>query len=152
MANFNKVILLGNLTRDPEVKQVGNGLTVAKLGMAVNRSYTTNGEKREETCYVDLTAFGRQAEVLGQYAGKGRPLMIEGRLQYSQWEDKTTGQKRNKLDVVIENFQFVGGRDAGEGGGGGGGGGGRGARSSGGGGGGYEDASGGAADFDGIPF
>ncbi|MDA0374833.1 MAG: single-stranded DNA-binding protein, partial [Planctomycetota bacterium] len=113
MANFNKVILLGNLTRDPEVKQVGNGLTVAKLGMAVNRSYTTNGEKREETCYVDLTAFGRQAEVLGQYAGKGRPLMIEGRLQYSQWEDKTTGQKRNKLDVVIENFQFVGGRDAG---------------------------------------
>ncbi|MDA0933364.1 MAG: single-stranded DNA-binding protein [Planctomycetota bacterium] len=151
MANFNKVILLGNLTRDPEVKQVGNGLTVAKLGMAVNRSYTTNGEKREETCYVDLTAFGRQAEVLGQYAGKGRPLMIEGRLQYSQWEDKTTGQKRNKLDVVIENFQFVGGRDAGEDGGGGGGGG-RGARSSGGGGGGYEDASGGAADFDGIPF
>lgn len=150
MANFNKVILLGNLTRDPEVKQVGNGLTVAKLGMAVNRSYTTNGEKREETCYVDLTAFGRQAEVLGQYAGKGRPLMIEGRLQYSQWEDKTTGQKRNKLDVVIENFQFVGGRDAGEDGGGGGGG--RGARSSGGGGGGYEDASGGAADFDGIPF
>lgn len=150
MANFNKVILLGNLTRDPEVKQVGNGLTVAKLGMAVNRSYTTNGEKREETCYVDLTAFGRQAEVLGQYAGKGRPLMIEGRLQYSQWEDKTTGQKRNKLDVVIENFQFVGGRDAGEGGGGGGGGG-RGSRSSGGGGG-YEDASGGAADFDGIPF
>ena len=149
MANFNKVILLGNLTRDPEVKQVGNGLTVAKLGMAVNRSYTTNGEKREETCYVDLTAFGRQAEVLGQYAGKGRPLMIEGRLQYSQWEDKTTGQKRNKLDVVIENFQFVGGRDAGEGGGGGGGGG-RGSRSSGGGG--YEDASGGAADFDGIPF
>jgi single-strand DNA-binding protein len=149
MANFNKVILLGNLTRDPEVKQVGNGLTVAKLGMAVNRTYTTNGEKREETCFVDLTAFGRQAEVLGQYAGKGRPLMIEGRLQYSQWEDKTSGQKRNKLDVVIENFQFVGGREAGEGGGGGGG---RGSRSSGGGGGGFEDSAGGAADFDGIPF
>jgi single-strand DNA-binding protein len=148
MANFNKVILLGNLTRDPEVRQVGNGLTVAKLGMAVNRNFTVNGEKREETCFVDLTAFGRQAEVLGQYAGKGRPLMIEGRLQYSQWEDKTSGQKRNKLEVVIENFQFVGGREAGEGGGGGGGG--RGSRSSGGGG--FEDSAGGAADFDGIPF
>jgi single-strand DNA-binding protein len=148
MANFNKVILLGNLTRDPEVRQVGNGLTVAKLGMAVNRNFTVNGEKREETCFVDLTAFGRQAEVLGQYAGKGRPLMIEGRLQYSQWEDKTSGQKRNKLEVVIENFQFVGGREAGEGGGGGGGG--RGSRSSGGGG--FEESAGGAADFDGIPF
>lgn len=148
MANFNKVILLGNLTRDPEVRQVGNGLTVAKLGMAVNRNFTVNGEKREETCFVDLTAFGRQAEVLGQYAGKGRPLMIEGRLQYSQWEDKTSGQKRNKLEVVIENFQFVGGREAGEGGGGGGGG--RSSRSSGGGG--FEDSAGGAADFDGIPF
>ncbi len=149
MANFNKVILLGNLTRDPEVRQVGGGQSVAKLGMAVNRTFTVNGEKREETCYVDLTAWGRQAEVLGQYAGKGRPLMIEGRLQYSQWEDKATGQKRNKLEVVIENFQFVGGREAGEGGGGGGGG--RGARSSGGGGD-FEDSAGGAADFDGIPF
>jgi single-strand DNA-binding protein len=148
MANFNKVILLGNLTRDPEVRQVGGGQSVAKLGMAVNRTFTVNGEKREETCYVDLTAWGRQAEVLGQYAGKGRPLMIEGRLQYSQWEDKATGQKRNKLEVVIENFQFVGGREAGEGGGGGGG---RGARSSGGGGD-FEDSAGGAADFDGIPF
>ncbi|MGA1523385.1 MAG: single-stranded DNA-binding protein [Planctomycetota bacterium] len=148
MANFNKVILLGNLTRDPEVRQVGGGQSVAKLGMAVNRTFTVNGEKREETCYVDLTAWGRQAEVLGQYAGKGRPLMIEGRLQYSQWEDKATGQKRNKLEVVIENFQFVGGREAGEGGGGGGG---RGARSSGDGGG-FEDSAGGAADFDGIPF
>ncbi|MEY2980272.1 MAG: Single-stranded DNA-binding protein [Planctomycetota bacterium] len=147
MANFNKVILLGNLTRDPEVRQVGGGQSVAKLGMAVNRTFTVNGEKREETCYVDLTAWGRQAEVLGQYAGKGRPLMIEGRLQYSQWEDKATGQKRNKLEVVIENFQFVGGREAGEGGGGGG----RGARSSGGGGD-FEDSAGGAADFDGIPF
>ncbi|MGA1607871.1 MAG: single-stranded DNA-binding protein [Planctomycetota bacterium] len=147
MANFNKVILLGNLTRDPEVRQVGGGQSVAKLGMAVNRTFTVNGEKREETCYVDLTAWGRQAEVLGQYAGKGRPLMIEGRLQYSQWEDKATGQKRNKLEVVIENFQFVGGREAGEGGGGGG----RGARSSGDGGG-FEDSAGGAADFDGIPF
>jgi single-strand DNA-binding protein len=148
MANFNKVILLGNLTRDPEVRQVGGGQSVAKLGMAVSRTFTVNGEKREETCYVDLTAWGRQAEVLGQYAGKGRPLMIEGRLQYSQWEDKATGQKRNKLEVVIENFQFVGGREAGEGGGGGGG---RGARSSGGGGD-FEDSAGGAADFDGIPF
>ncbi|MGA0059040.1 MAG: single-stranded DNA-binding protein [Planctomycetota bacterium] len=147
MANFNKVILLGNLTRDPEVRQVGGGQSVAKLGMAVNRTFTVNGEKREETCYVDLTAWGRQAEILAQYAGKGRPLMIEGRLQYSQWEDKATGQKRNKLEVVIENFQFVGGREAGEGGGGGG----RGARSSGGGGD-FEDSAGGAADFDGIPF
>jgi single-strand DNA-binding protein len=151
MANFNKVILLGNLTRDPELRYTQGGQAVAKIGMAVSRTFTVNGERRENTCFVDLTAWGKQAETINQYATKGRPLLIEGRLEYSQWDDKQTGQKRSKLEVVIENFQFVGGREgAGAGGGGGGGGGGRaqqgGGDEGGGGGGGAE------ADFDGIPF
>lgn len=144
MANFNKVILLGNLTRDPELRYTQGGQPVAKLGMAVNRVYTVNGERRENTCFVDLTAWGKQAETINQYASKGRPLLIEGRLEYSQWEDKQSGQKRSKLEVVIENFQFVGSREGSEGGGGG-----RGRR---GGAGPAEQEAGGEADFDGIPF
>lgn len=118
MANFNKVILLGNLTRDVEVRYTQSGLAIAKTGLAVNRrSKSQDGEQRETTCFVDVTAFGKQAEVLEQYVSKGSPLFIEGRLEYSTWEDKNGGGKRSKLEVVIENFQFVGGRGEGQGGG-----------------------------------
>ncbi len=117
MANFNKVILLGNLTRDVEVRFSQNELAIGKFGMAVNRQTTSrDGEKRESTCFVDLTAFGRQAEVLQQYVGKGSPLFVEGRLEYSTWEAKEGG-KRSKLEVIVENFQFVGGRGENTGGG-----------------------------------
>jgi single-strand DNA-binding protein len=130
MASFNKVMLLGNLTRDPEVKYTPKGSAVADIGLAVNRTYTTDGgEKREETTFVDVTMWGRQAEIAGEYLKKGRPLFVEGRLQLDTWDDKQTGQKRSKLRVVCENFQMLGSRDGGESGGGGGGGG----RSSGGG-------------------
>ena len=126
MANFNKVYLMGNLTRDVEVRYSQGGTAVAKLGMAINRKFTTNGETRETTCFVDLTAFGRQAEVLNQYVSKGSPLFVEGRLEFSTWEAQD-GAKRSKLAVVIENFQFLGGRGGeargGEAGGGQGGGG-----------------------------
>ena len=122
MANFNKVILLGNLTRDVELRHSQAGLPIAKLGMAINRRFGgQDGEQKETTCFVDLTAFGKQAEVLNQYVGKGSPLFVEGRLEYSTW-DGQDGQKHSKLAVVIENFQFVG-APRGEGGGAGGGGG-----------------------------
>ena len=108
MANFNKVILLGNLTRDIELRYTQGGTAVGKTGMAINRRFNTQGgDTREETCFVDLTVWGRQAEILNQYAGKGRPLFVEGRLEYSTWEDKDGGGKRSKLAVVVENFQFV---------------------------------------------
>ena len=117
MPNYNKVILMGNLTRDPEVRYTSGGTAIAKLGMAINRHWTTKeGEKKEETTFVDVDAFGRQAEVIGQYMKKGKPVMIEGRLKYDQWEDKQTGQKRSKMGVILENFQFIDSR--GEGGGG----------------------------------
>jgi single-strand DNA-binding protein len=123
MASFNKVMLLGNLTRDPEVKYTPKGSAVADIGLAVNRTYTTDGgEKREETTFVDVTMWGRQAEIAGEYLKKGRPLFVEGRLQLDTWDDKQTGQKRSKMRVVCENFQMLGSRDGGgEGGGGGGG-------------------------------
>jgi single-strand DNA-binding protein len=121
MASFNKVMLLGNLTRDPEVKYTPKGSAVADIGLAVNRTYTTDGgEKREETTFVDVTMWGRQAEIAGEYLKKGRPLFVEGRLQLDTWDDKQTGQKRSKLRVVCENFQMLGSRDGGESGGGGG--------------------------------
>jgi single-strand DNA-binding protein len=124
MASYNKVMLLGNLTRDPEVKYTPKGSAVADIGLAVNRTYTTDGgEKREEVTFVDVTMWGRQAEIAGEYLKKGRPLFVEGRLQLDTWDDKQTGQKRSKLRVVCENFQMLGSRDGGgEGGGGGGGG------------------------------
>ncbi|MFK5924318.1 MAG: single-stranded DNA-binding protein [Verrucomicrobiota bacterium] len=120
MANLNKVMLIGNLTRDPEVRYTPKGTAVTDLGLAINRNYSTDdGEKREETTFVDITFWGRQAETLGQYMKKGRPLYVEGRLQLDSWDDKTTGQKRSKLKVVGDNFQFLGGRDDNGGGGGG---------------------------------
>ena len=121
-ASFNKVILLGNLTRDPEVRYTPKGTAVTELGMAVNRVYTAeNGEKREETTFVDVTLWGRTAEIAGEYLKKGRPVLIEGRLQLDTWDDKQSGQKRSKLKVVGEGLQLLGGRPGGGSGGGGGG-------------------------------
>ncbi len=118
MANLNKVLLMGNLTRDPEVRYTPKGTAVAELGIAVNRVYSgENGEKREEVTFVDVTVWGRTAENVGEYLKKGRPVFIEGRLQLDSWEDKTSGQKRNKLKVVADNVQFLGSpRGAGGGG------------------------------------
>jgi single-strand DNA-binding protein len=108
MASYNKVILVGNLTRDPELRYTPKGTAIAKIGLAVNRVWTTEGgEKKEEVTFVDIEAFGRQAETIGQYLKKGRPVMVEGRLKLDQWEDKQSGQKRSKLGVVLENFQFL---------------------------------------------
>ena len=111
MASYNKVILMGNLTRDPEMRVTPNGNSICKLGLAVSRTFSTrDGERREETTFVDIDAFGKQAEVIAKYMRKGRPIMIEGRLKLDQWETND-GQKRSKLGVILENFQFIGGRD-----------------------------------------
>ena len=120
MASFNKVILLGNLTRDPEVRYTPKGTAVTDLGLAVNRTYTAdNGEKREEVTFVDVTFWGRTAEVAGEYLKKGRPVFVEGRLQLDSWDDKQSGQKRTKLKVIGENMQMLGApRGAGGSGGG----------------------------------
>jgi single-strand DNA-binding protein len=121
MANLNKVLLIGNLTRDPELRVTPGGLSICKFGLAVNRNFTDkNGEKREETTFVDIDAFGRQAETISKYVTKGKPLLVEGRLKLDQWEDKNSGEKRSRLGVVLENFQFLGGRESDGGGGGGG--------------------------------
>ncbi|MBS3733502.1 MAG: single-stranded DNA-binding protein [Phycisphaerae bacterium] len=119
MANYNKVLLIGNLTRDPQLTYLPSQTPVTEIGLAVNRRWRgQDGEQREETCFVDCKAFGRQAEVLNQYMSKGRPLFIEGRLQLDTWEGKD-GQKRSKHRVVIERFQFLGGGPGGDGGQGG---------------------------------
>ncbi len=117
MASFNKVILLGNLTRDPEVRYTPKGSAVCDLGIAVNRAYTTEGgERREEVTFVDVVLWARLAEIAGEYLRKGRPVFIEGRLQMDSWDDKQTGQKRTKLRVVGESMQLLGSRPAGAGG------------------------------------
>jgi single-strand DNA-binding protein len=114
MASFNKVILLGNLTRDPEVRYTPKGSAVCDLGLAVNRNYTLdNGEKREEVTFVDVVLWARLAEIAGEYLKKGRPVFIEGRLQMDSWDDKQTGQKRTKLRVVGETMQLLGSRPGG---------------------------------------
>src|ERR1700759_4512239 len=119
MASFNKVILVGNLTRDPELRYTPKGTAVAKVGLAVNRNWTSeSGEKKEEVTFVDVDIFGRQEENVSQYMRKGRPILVEGRLKLDQWDDKQTGQKRSRLGVVAETVQFLG--SPGEGGGGGG--------------------------------
>ena len=118
MASFNKVILVGNLTRDPELRYTPKGLAIAKIGIAVNRQWRTEtGEQKEEVTFVDVDAFGKQAETLGQYMRKGSPILIEGRLRLDQWDDKQTGQKRSKLGVVVEGFQFLGSGQRSDGGG-----------------------------------
>ena len=120
MASFNKVILMGNLTRDPELRVTTGGLSICKLSMATNRVYQTrDGEKKEEVTYVDIDAFGRQAETLSKYMSKGRALLVEGRLKLDSWETPQ-GDKRSKLGVVLENFQFTGDRGGGGGAGAGG--------------------------------
>lgn len=108
MANFNKVILAGNLTRDPELRYTPKGTAVARITLAVNRSYQSEGgEKKEEVSFVDVDIWGRQAEVISQYLKKGRPLLVEGRLKQDTWEDKNTKQKQSKLKVVLESFSFI---------------------------------------------
>ena len=108
MANFNKVILIGNLTRDPELRYTPKGTAIAKIGLAINRTWKTETrETKEEVTFVDIDAFGRQAETLGQYMKKGRPIMIEGQLKLDTWDDKQTNQKRSRLGVVMETFQFL---------------------------------------------
>lgn len=107
MANFNKVMLMGNLTRDIELRHTPNNLAIAKLGLAINRRYkTADGQQKEETTFVDCDAFGRTAEVMSQYLKKGRPVFVEGYLRLDQWEGKD-GSKQSKLKVVVENFQFI---------------------------------------------
>ena len=105
---------MGNLTRDPEVKYTPKGTAVTELALAVNRQYTLDsGEKREEVTFVDVTLWGRQAEVAAEYLKKGRPVFIEGRLQLDTWDDKQSGQKRSKLRVVAEGMQLIGSRGGG---------------------------------------
>ncbi len=109
MASFNKVILVGNLTRDPELRYTPKGMAIAKIGLAVNRNWTSeSGEKKEEVTFIDVDIFGRTAENVAQYMRKGRPMLIEGRLRLDQWDDKQTGQKRSRLGVVAETVQFLG--------------------------------------------
>ena len=109
MANLNKVFLMGNMTRDPELRYTPNGTPLCEFGLAVNRTYKTGeGEQREETCFVDVTMWGRRAVVISEYFTKGRPIFIEGRLKLDQWE--TAEGRRSKLTVVAENFEFIGGR------------------------------------------
>jgi single-strand DNA-binding protein len=115
MASFNKVILAGNLTRDPEMRYTTKGTAVAKLGLAVNRTWRNEaGETKEEVTFVDVDAFGKQAEVISQYLRKGGPILLEGRLKLDQWDDKQTGQKRSRLGVVLESFTFIGGPSRGD--------------------------------------
>ncbi len=123
MASFNKVMLMGNLTRDPQLRTLpgGNNTNVAEFGLATSRRFRTHdGEDREDVCFVDCTAFGKQADVIAQFCTKGKPIFIEGRLKFDSWDDKNGGGKRSKLSVVVESFQFVGGgggRDSSGGGG-----------------------------------
>lgn len=119
MADYNKVLLMGNLTRDVELKFTPSNQQVANFGLAVNRRFKTkDGEQREETTFVDCEAWGRTAEVMNQYLGKGKPVFIEGRLKLEQWQDKE-GNNRSKLRVVVENFQFIDSKGGGGQGGGG---------------------------------
>lgn len=110
MPSFNKVILMGNLTKDPQSKQTQSGTSICSFTLAVSRKFTSNGQQQEETCFVDITAFGKTAEICGQYLFKGSPVLIDGRLKLDQWQDKNTGENRQKLSVLAENIQLMGGR------------------------------------------
>lgn len=119
MANVNRVILIGNLTRDPQLKYLPSQMAVAEFGLAINHKFkTASGEQRDEVCFIDCTAFGKAGELINQYCQKGRQLYIEGRLKYDTWEDKNGGGKRTKHVVVVDNFQFLGSRDGAPGAGG----------------------------------
>ncbi len=118
MPNLNKVMIMGNLTRDPEIKYTPKGMAIAVFGVAVNRVWTNEGgEKQEEVTFIDIEMFGRKAEVVGEYFKKGKPIYVEGRLKLDQWDDKTSGQKKSKLKVIGETFEFLGSREGGGGGG-----------------------------------
>jgi len=108
MASFNKVMLMGNLTRDPELRYTTNGSAVANFGLAMNRKYKVGDELKEEVCFVEITVWGRQGENCAEYLSKGRPAFVEGYLKFSTWE--SDGQKRNKLEVVANTVQFLGSR------------------------------------------
>jgi len=116
MSSFNKVLLMGNLTRDPELRYTPNGSAVVKIGIAVNRKFhnRNTNELEEETTFVDIEGWGKQAETFNQYMKKGRPVFIEGRLRLDRWQDQN-GNNRSKLLVVMENFRFIGGREGGTG-------------------------------------
>ncbi len=121
MPNLNKVMVMGNLTRDPEIKYTPKGMAIASFGVAVNRVWSNEaGEKQEEVTFIDIEMFGRKAEVVGEYFKKGKPIYVEGRLKLDSWDDKATGQKKSKLKVIGETFEFLGSREGGGGGGGGG--------------------------------
>jgi single-strand DNA-binding protein len=108
MNGFNKVIIAGNLTRDPELRYTPNGTAIAVFGLAINRKWKDpDGNLKEDVTFVDVTAFGRSGETVAQYLKKGRPLLVEGRLKLDQWEDRNTQQKRSKLSVVCESFTFL---------------------------------------------
>ena len=111
MNSYNKTILMGNLTRDPEMTVTPKGMAITKFSLALNRRFKTGDEQIEETTFVDVTAFGRQAEVIKDHMRKGRPIMLEGRLNLETWEDAKTSQNRSKLGVICERFNFVGNRD-----------------------------------------
>lgn len=112
MPNLNKVILMGNLTRDIEMRVLPKGTAVGQFAMAINRKFKTeSGEQREEVLFVDCEAWGKTAETLAKYVGKGAPLYVEGRLRLDQWEDKTTKEKKSRMKVVVEQFQFLGSKE-----------------------------------------
>jgi single-strand DNA-binding protein len=107
MASFNRVILAGNLTRDPQLSYTPSNVPVCEIGLATNRRFRDkDGNQRDEVCFVDLQAYGRTAETINQYFQKGKPILVEGRLRFREWTNQQ-GQKRNKLDVVVENFSFI---------------------------------------------
>lgn len=109
--NYNKVQIAGNLTRDPELRYTPKGTAIAKVGMAINRNWTTeSGERKEEVTFVDVDIFGRNAENVGQYMRKGSAMFVEGRLKLDSWDDKQTGQKKTRLGIVAESVQFIGGK------------------------------------------
>ncbi len=112
MASFNKVILMGNLTRDPKLASIMSGSTVCEFSIAINRKYTVNGQEKEEVCFVDIVVWGRQADSCGKYLHKGSAVFVEGRLKTDSWEDKE-GNKRSKLRVAADRVQFIGSRSEG---------------------------------------
>ena len=115
MPSLNKVLLMGNLTRDPELRVTPKGTPICQFSLAINREFKAeSGEKREEVIYVDVEAWGKQGETIAKFVTKGRPLYVEGRLRLDQWEDKNTKEKRSRMKVVLEQFQFLGdGRNSG---------------------------------------
>lgn len=120
MPALNKVMLMGNLTRDPELRVTPKGTSICQFALAINRTFKMeSGETREEVTYIDVEAWGKQGETIAKYVTKGRPLFVEGRLRLDQWEDKNTKEKRSRVKVVLENFQFLGDSRGGGGGGGG---------------------------------